>query len=506
MKAVSFDDLIPQQVQVSAPSAASVSFDDLIPKQNPQQGFKPDLAQSGNDIAQIPQDLAKRGAHIADITNQYNKNGGGVAQGALAAYNTAGTEVGAAGDVLGGIAKAAYHAMPDLPFISDNPKEVISTLVKSPLGKTAIAAAQQGGQMWDDFKTKHPDIGNFLEATGNIATAFTPIQGKSAASIVGDVGETAIKGTAETTAKGINSIADAMKSTPLPTSEALKGLASDAYKIAEAKGGTLTPEFANKFYDNINELKPQTEHGIATIGNDALAKLSEDWKPLKGKPITLQAAQEMDEGLSQKIDGFVDKTTGKLDKEGQKLYDVQTKLRNAIEDVTPSDIIGEKKIDPLEAFQTLKDGRALWSTALRIGDMERIIARAQMTDNPATSIKIGFRTLYNNPSRMRGYNLAEKEAIKQAAESGVIGNTMRTVLGSRLLGAMAGSVAGASTGGIGAIVGAGLGAAQSGVSRKIATSMQTNRANKAIRTVGNRASNIGKLSPKEALQKIKTKS
>lgn len=306
--------------------------------------------------------------------------------------------------------------------------------------------------------------------------AGSEITGNALKNVTTDIGKSAITKTVE-----------AFKPETMFTSDAVKQMASQVYKTAEEKGGTLTSDFANKLYDSVEAMKPQTEHGTATVGDNALAKLTNDWKILRDKPISLPAAQEMDEGLSQRIDGHVDRVTGNLDKEGQQLYKVQTQLRNMIDNATPNDIIGGKKIASLEAFDSLKQARAYWSTALRIGDMERILTRASMTDNPATSIKAGFRTLYNNPSRMIGYTGAEKAAIKKAAQSGIISGTLRTVLGSRLIGTAMGTALGTAGGGfVGGAAGAGIGAGQAAVARAIAAKMQKGRANKVIKTISKR--------------------
>ncbi len=418
----------------------------------------------------------ERGAHLNDIVNATSQGKKalpeGIAEGAMNSI------AGPIGDIAGTGASIAGKVAYDM-----SPSPIQNTVDYAQKKIAPIAEAYQQNQ--DAYSKQNPRMGDAFRAVReganllplgstevrNVVGAGTQEAGQAFKNIATDTGKAAIAKTAE-----------ALKPEAMFTSDAVKQMARTAYDIADQKGGVLTPNFANKLFDSVDSMKPQTLHGQATVGKDALNNLSEDWKILRDKPISLQAAQEMDEGLSQKIDGFVDKTTGKLDKEGQKLYDVQTQFRDMIDKTTPQDIAGGK-----DGFEALKAARSYWSTALRIGDMERILTRATMTDNPATSIKAGFRTLYNNPSRMRGYTGAERAAIKRAAQSGMISGTLRTVLGSRLIGTALGTaIGGAGAGMYGAAVGGGIGATQAAASRALAATMQRGRAKKVIKTISKR--------------------
>ncbi len=387
-------------------------------------------------------------------------------------------------------AKALYQSAPEP--IQNALSATGNAIAQSPVGKEVGDLANQYQQNLEAFNKENPRAGRNLQAVreGVNLLPFSP-EVRSAAEAGGEVAGQALKQVGEAAGKGLEKsgsiiakTAEAVKPETMLTSDAVKQMASQAYKTADEVGGTLSPQFANKFFDTIEAMKPQTEHGIATVGENALAKLTDDWKTLRDKPISLQAAQEMDEGLSQRIDGHVDRITGKLDKEGKQLYEAQTQFRNMIDKASPNEIVGGK-----DGFDALNQGRAYWSTAMRIGDMERILTRATMTDNPATSIKAGFRTLYNNPSRMIGYSAPERAAIKRAAQSGIISGTLRTVLGSRLIGTTLGAGMGATAGPLGVIAGGAAGAAQSAASRAIATAMQRQRANKVIKTLSRRVKN-----------------
>jgi|GEM_PF-6621639 len=260
--------------------------------------------------------------------------------------------------------------------------------------------------------------------------------------------------------------------TIIPNADQIRQRAGEMYQAAERAGGVLKPKFTDQFVDAVERMKPQTDIGRIVGGDNAFSKVTERLGQIRGQPMTLRAAQELDELLGEAIDGFTE--MGRVTKQGKKLLDIQTTLRGMIEDAGDDMVVGGRA-----GFDALKEARNLWSTSHRLNDIERIIQRADQYDQPATAIKTGFRTLYNNPNRMRGYSAAERAAIKKAAESGIVSDVLRTA-GSRLVPI----VAGAGGGGLG---GAAAGAAASASARGLAAKMQVGRAEKAARAVAERS-------------------
>lgn len=254
-----------------------------------------------------------------------------------------------------------------------------------------------------------------------------------------------------------------------PKSEDIRKLASKSYQDADSAGGVLKPEFTNKFVDDLDKMLPQTEKGKILQGKDSpVATVIERMKSFRDQPMTLQEAQEIDELLADQITYDL----GKMTKEGKKIFDIQTSLRETIDSAADTDIIGGRG-----GFEALKEGRKLWSKSLKLRDVERIMERAEMMDVPATGIKTGFRTLLSNPNRMRGFNAAEKEAIKKAAETGIVTDILR-VAGSRLVPIASGAVGYGTGGPIGSMVSGGLSYGASTLSRNGATAIQRTKAQK----------------------------
>lgn len=250
------------------------------------------------------------------------------------------------------------------------------------------------------------------------------------------------------------------KTAPAPSADEIRKQASNLYKEAAQKGGTLKPEFTDKFVDAVEALKPQTKLGKMVGGKSEFSKVVDRFSKIRGNSISLDEAQELDELLGDAIDEFTE--MGKLTKQGVKLRDIQSTFRNMIEDADPSLVDGGK-----EGFNALKDARKLWSTSRRLADVEKIIQRAELMDNPATGIKSGFRTLLNNPNRLKGFTKEEQAAIKNAAETGELTDLLRTG-GSKLLSLMATAKGGPAAG---AITYAG-----SALSKNAATNVQMKKA------------------------------
>lgn len=273
------------------------------------------------------------------------------------------------------------------------------------------------------------------------------------------------------TGGGLASMTRAKPATPI-TSESLKAQASSLYDDATKQGGVLTPKFTDRFLEEVDEVLPQTSAGKMIAGEDDVSKIVTRIKGLKGKPITLAEAQEIDEFLGDRIDDFTE--LGSLKKQGKKLLEIQSSFRDLIENAGESDVLGSKA-----GFAALKEGRKLWSRALKTRDIERIIERASMMDQPANGIKSGFRTLLNNPKRMRGFTTKEEvAAIKDAAKSGVIGEALR-IPGSRLFPITSAAVGtlGGPLGGLASTIAAGT---ASGVSRSLRERYQFGKAYKAL--------------------------
>lgn len=332
-------------------------------------------------------------------------------------------------------------------------------------GGTAIRAAARPATVGDIAAA--PDLDSAIAAAGKVAEGppaadTTPLNEQS--------------GQTPPVARDEGAVADPQATSAIPkTSADAKAIASAYYAKADAAGGTLLPDFTNRFIDKAESIAPQTTEGRAIAGDTAITGLVDRIQALRDQPISLAGAQEIDESLGD----MIDKEYGLkgMSKEGRNLLDLQTTFRNMILDAGPADTA-----NGTEGFDAIKQGRAAWAQAMKMGDLERILNRAEQTDNPVTSIRAGVRALTSNPARMRGYSPEEVEALKDAASRGVLGGALH-VFGSRLT-PLAVGAAGLSTGFVPALIGAGVAHGVTTGLRNWATSIQTGRANNAMSVLG----------------------
>lgn len=263
--------------------------------------------------------------------------------------------------------------------------------------------------------------------------------------------------------------------TTIPSAADMRADSSAIYKSLPGGAEALPAEGVDKFVDNITALSPQTRAGKIVAGDSALTKIvdriagnadpetGERSGGLKGQPMSLAEAQEVDEALGDHIDDLTDPTTGRLSKQGKKVQDIQTAFRKAINE------------NQTEGSDMLNLARAKWAQAARMNDVERINARAELMQNPVTARQTGYRNLYlrlkQNPS---GYSPQEIALVKRAADSGVVTNLLR-VMGSRL-GPIGAGVTGTAVGGpLGGALAFGTESAVAGTARNLANRIHLKR-------------------------------
>jgi len=201
---------------------------------------------------------------------------------------------------------------------------------------------------------------------------------------------------------------------PRPTADTVRKASSATYQRATELGGLLKPEATDSWLDNVaKEVMPQTSAGRIVAGSDTpVAKVMQRIEGLRGQPLSLDEFQEIHEILGEAIDGeFGIKG---LSKQGKKILDIQNSFRDMLENADESMVAGSK-----EGFDALKEARNLWAKNMKMRDIERIVTRAEMSDQPANAMRAGFKTLYNNPNRIKGYSNAEKELIREGAKDSI---------------------------------------------------------------------------------------
>jgi hypothetical protein len=313
-------------------------------------------------------------------------------------------------------------------------------------------AAGYGFSQGDDTKSRLKSAGT----SAAIASVLSPAATFASRNVVGPLAE---------------KVGQKLGLTPTPppptTGADLRSQSSDAYKAAEKAGGLMTSNFTDNVINDAKLSITEPERVTKAFGKNPAQDIVDGIeREFKGTPMTLDEATSIDKRFTRAINEHI-LPNGKLDETGHQIFDMQTNFRQSIGDAADKGQISGGR-DGVDAW---KKAQELWAKSARVSDIERIISKGESMDVPATSIRSGFRTLLNNPSRMRGYSPEAQALIKKAAEAGLPQEALRA-LGSRLV-----SIVSLGHGNIpGALAAQGVSAA----SRGLAGNMQAQRGQAVI--------------------------
>lgn len=259
------------------------------------------------------------------------------------------------------------------------------------------------------------------------------------------------------------------KFSSVPTSDELRSAGGSVYKSIQDSGHQSSPEFAANYFTRITGKPPSSPAELVAAKTDPVRAFVNEWQSVSGKPMTPADVQLMDESLSSKIDQF-STPFGKLLKDGQKLYEAQTALREmaAMEGGT---------------FSMTPVARKAWADSYKLADIERMVEKAEYAQQPTQAIQTALGQLIKNKNRFKAYSPTEQAAIKKAAKIGNAHDLMKT-LGSRLL-TVGATTAGGAMGGIpGAVVGALASHAGSSLAREASGAVQLGKLNDLSKMIG----------------------
>jgi len=421
----------------------------------------------------IADDYVNRVNKAENITNLENSGQlGGTEATIYRGLNAAALPIDATGQLIKTVASPVGSAInwtadTFTPNLKGAIKDGYSAVANSPVGEMASNAVQG----FQDYRQNHPvasaRIGGAVDL-GNIAAAFAPVgKGKS---VAGSTLESVAAPIERGAGKAINAV---NTRTVIPSAQEVRQYAGGLFKKADAEGGIIGAPEADGFYNQIAQLDKQTEAGTIFAGDSPVKQLmqriNDEKTGLRGKPLTFEAAKEVDEALGELAYGTMD-IKGNLDSNGTKFLDMQRALR--------------ERVAQTEGGKTLTDAREAWSASIRMSDIERIIAKAGRSEQPATVIRNGAKTLLDQAKKTKGASKEEIKALEKMADTGIVTDFFR--LGGSGLVPIISTIAGAP----GGVVGSALaGAAGYGIqqgSKAIGVARQTGRANKALEASSNR--------------------
>jgi len=264
----------------------------------------------------------------------------------------------------------------------------------------------------------------------------------------------------------------------LDSAAAVKKIASDSYTRADQISGEILSPAIDRSLDRLLKIPEQQEGGKIIAGEDPVNKMIHELQALRGKPLTLQGFQEMDEALGRRITDQWS-VTG-LSSVGERLMRVQRELRDTVANLGPDDLAKGSA-----GFDALKTGRGAWAQYTKMRDLERMQAKANMMENPTQSFKVMVRNMLFDEDKIRGWSPEERKALRDAGNRGSLGNALHA-FGGRL-GKYAAAGIGATTP-LGPILGGATGlavgeAGGAGV-RSLINNAMNERIRKALLTLG----------------------
>lgn len=221
----------------------------------------------GKEIPELAGKLAERVGNIGKIESEKDPS---------IVERVGGTQLKAMGQVAGGVNdifssvfKVGMSALPE--GTRETAKQTMEEVLKTDAGKAGLFALQQGGEMYDEWKSNNPEQAEYVDALANIATAIPAgkvlgATGKEAIDIVGDTGK------ATQTLIGKDSVLKANDE----IFRAVKPSVSGGKKLNQVKQSmeTATRELVDRGY------KPKNFQEYA----EALSKAkSEVWKEVEAK-------------------------------------------------------------------------------------------------------------------------------------------------------------------------------------------------------------------------------
>lgn len=264
-----------------------------------------------------------------------------------------------------------------------------------------------------------------------------------------------------------------LKGAPQVTADMLKKAASSVYQSSRDAGVV--------FNDDAAQSVSQAMQDAMTAGGKMNARLhplatglQEDFNSqLENGNLGLDDLEQHRQLLNQAIDKDTD-AFGKVGPDGNKLIAAKRGLDNWVKTMDPTTALQSGDPDAINMLTNY--ARPTWAQATKLQDVERVMNRAQMMDNPTTAMKTGFRNLALS-AKSNGYSDEEYAALDKAARTGLGVDTLR-VFGSRLIPIIS-SGAGGLSGGFPGYVAGNLGAqGVSTLSRNTANFLQTRKAQK----------------------------
>lgn len=364
-------------------------------------------------------------------------------------------------DALLGISQAVPVLQKQYPRISNLADSTADILGFAPIAKAIPGAVGKAA----DMVASIPDIGTKLPGIlGDTSSFMSPVSAINIPTMGG-------ASLARKVGSSVGDIAGALRGgSDILSSSQLQDISRRGYGAADGAVDLVPVSDSNNILDKVTSHASRTDEGKAFAGDNIVDKTAADFENLRGKPLSIQGAMEVDSNLGDRI--------AEAKRSGQsnsviRLQQMQNTFRNGIFN------------SGIEGAEGGQEGIQAWAAAMKMRDIERIEQVAASSDNPAKTMATQARNLLKSPLKSWGYRPEEIAALESASRTGILTDALR-VAGSRL-GPIAGGAAGFATGGLPGMAAASAGDyVASSLARSGAGALQGSRLNSVKRLIGNR--------------------
>lgn len=281
-----------------------------------------------------------------------------------------------------------------------------------------------------------------------------------------------VEGAGKLSTGAIKNLGNAATKDMRPTADQIRDISGRLYDKAKNIGAIFTPEASEQAATSVENAVKQSGKLNDRLHGDTMSVLDDFKNDAANKNLDLEDLQQ----YRQLFGDVVNKNlypNGKMMPDAMKASQAQDAIDQFLNKADSNHIVNGST----EGIQALNDARSLWSQSARMDDVQRIMERAELSQNPATAMREGFKNLATNGRRIRGFTDDEQALIKQAAQSSLPMEYLRAA-GSRLLG-----IAGMGSGNLTEMVAA---PAVNAAARGLASRMQASRGNDILDALANR--------------------
>lgn len=208
----------------------------------------------------------------------------------------------------------------------------------------------------------------------------------------------------------------------IPTTEAIKGLANQAYKASEEAGAIIKPEAVQRLVTGVTD--DLAEQAWIPLNAPKVGAVVEEMKRVAQGNVTLKGLDALRQA-ARDVANSMDPAEARL---GSRMI---SQIDEMVQNLKPADILQGSKVEGLNA---LLKGRTLWAAARKSELIDDMITKA--TDRAATSgtggnvenaIRQNLRKIIDSKRLSRGFTKDELAAIRHVVRGSWTQNALRQI-------------------------------------------------------------------------------